>query len=147
MLSCFVFGVHFSTISSISTCSRRSTCVLIHHVGDYSVCRSNCCVMQNTTQVVNVLGIDQCSDTFVVKNWTCSEYKMLFMIFRPKGLHLRVLCSCLQELPQPGCAPHDSHGREAAAVGVFIYLQHHLPFLFFFWITFVHLLSFFSHQV
>lgn len=51
ILSCFVFVVNSSTTLSISTCSRRSMCVLTHHVGDYSVCRSNCFVMQNTTQV------------------------------------------------------------------------------------------------
>lgn len=51
ILSCFVFVVNSSTILSISTCSRRSMCVLTHHVGDYSVCRSNCFVMQNTIQV------------------------------------------------------------------------------------------------
>lgn len=142
-MSCFVFAVHFSTILSISTCSRRSMCVLIHHVGDYSVCRSNCCVMQNTTQVMNVMGIHQCSNRFVIKNYNCNEYNILFMIFRPKGLHLWVLCSCLQELPQPGCAPHDSHGREAAAVSVFFFffisnISHLYVFL-----DYVHASSFF----
>lgn len=55
-------------------------CVLIHHVGDFFVCRSNCCVMQNTTQVVNVMGIHQCSNKFVIKNYNCNEYNMVFMI-------------------------------------------------------------------
>lgn len=41
---------------------------------------------------------------------------------RPERLHLRVLRPRLQELPQPGCASHDSHWREASSVSDFLFL-------------------------
>lgn len=52
----------------------------------------------------------------VIINNVYRKLYICFVIFRPEGLHLWVLCSCLQELPQPGCAPHDSHRREASPV-------------------------------
>lgn len=75
ILSCSVFVVNSSTILSISTCSRRSTCVLTHPVGDCSVCRSNCFVMQNTTQVHSIF-VQPLLSALTVTSWGCSEYSL-----------------------------------------------------------------------